>query len=281
MPNSSTDKSFSHDHVVLDDGAVAFKCSDDEEKWTWLKLHPANNIVVQMMNYWCSVETGSARGTLDPDKWSALTQCSWRTFALAPNASHATHGVALPSADETAPSFNMIFFGADGGPVYRLNGAGVVFQTRDFESWRAKAKAKAALLPDPDGFAPASPDRLGVETPIECLVSDVHDIDGAQSVEALVTKENGFAPGHPYHGGSGDHVNAGHLLDTAQQAARILSGGRMTVCAGGEAAFRHYVELGRAFRITKAAEPAPDEIALTFHQGDQLCANVTMKFASL
>jgi len=93
-----------------------------------------------------------------------------------------------------------------------------------------------------------------------------------------VTKENGFVPGHPYHGGSGDHVNSGHLLDAAQQAVRILCGSQMEVCTGGEATFKRYVELGYPFCISVAAPLADNEVSLTLKQGGKICAEVTMKF---
>ncbi len=277
MPNSSADKSFSEAHIVLNDGSVAFRCSADAGKWPWLALHPANNIVVQMVNYWCSVETGRARGALDPTKWSALTACRWRTFSTAPDAGHATHGIA--TGDPDGAGFNMVFFDAAGALAYHLSGEGVVFQNRDFEGWRAKAKEKAARLPEPTDFVYAPPEAVGVATPVESLVSPVFESEGARAVDALVTKDNAFAPGHPYHGGSGDHVNSGHLLDAVQQAARLLAGEEASVCAGGAARFKRYIELGRTFRIVETKTPGDGEMAFVLHQGAESCAEITMGFA--
>jgi len=276
MPNSS-DKSFTKSHIVLDDGAVAFKCSDDKEKWPWLALRPSNPLLIQAINYFVSVETSRARGVYDSTKWSALTQTTWQCAATGPDARHATHGLATPAEDDGSPSFGLALFDDHGDLVCRMTGVGVVFQTRDFEAWRKKARDKILALPEPKGFCYASPEQLGVATEVECLVSPLIDDSGPPAADALITKANGFQPGHPYHDGSGDHVNSSHLVDVAGQVAKLIRPGSM-IC-GGEVAFLHYVELDRPLRITQTDEGKPaNAITFALHQADRLCSTITLKF---
>jgi len=98
-------KSYTHDHVVLDDGLVTFKCSSDRELWPWLALPPLDPIVVQTINYWASVETGAARGTFDTSKWSALTQTEWTCGQ--PDVGHATHGLGDTIGDADSPRYRL------------------------------------------------------------------------------------------------------------------------------------------------------------------------------
>ncbi len=109
MPKTAT-KPFTHSHVILNDGAVAFKCSKNSEQWPWLALHPFDPIVVQTINFWASVETSAARGTFDPEKWSALTQTEWTCDAR--DVGHATHGIADTTGDEDAQRYRLTFFDA-------------------------------------------------------------------------------------------------------------------------------------------------------------------------
>lgn len=147
-------RQFTHSHVVSDDGAVAFKCSSDKVQWPWLALHPFDPIVVQTINYWALVETGAARGTFDPTKWSALTQTEWVCGKA--GAGHATHGVAEAIGEEGAPRFGLRFFDGNDSLVYSMSGTGVVFQNRDFEAWREQAKKKMATPPAVRDFQYAS-----------------------------------------------------------------------------------------------------------------------------
>ncbi|MEP2101953.1 MAG: hypothetical protein ABJP02_10635 [Parasphingorhabdus sp.] len=267
---------FTHSHSVLDDGIVAFKCSSDREQWPWLALHPFDPIVVQTINYWASVETSSARGTWDPTKWSALTQTHWACGE--PGAGHATHGVADAASDEGNPRYRLTFFDRDGSLVYRMSGAGVVFQTRDFESWRDKAKQKIAVPPAIDGFEYAPANIVGVATQRESFLSPLIN-HGVPTAHALITKENGFPPAHPFLSGSGDHVNSTHLADVARQFANLLLEGGPHLFIGGEMNFKRYVELGRPFQIELTHKDlSQNTLSMTVQQADRLCATVELRY---
>ena len=258
------------------DGTVTFKCSSNHNLWPWLTLPPFNPIVVQSINYWASVETGAARGTFDPSVWSALTQMEWTCGH--PDAGHVSHGVAAASADESSPGYQLTFFDKTGAFVYHMSGTGVVFKTRDFESWRQKAKQKLEPFQGSEDFQYASADDVGVATQGESFLSPLIE-GGIPCAEALITKAQGFTPKHPYHSGSGDHVNSNHLADVAVQFANLLFGGSPITVVGGEMTFQRYVELGRPFHIGLAEEiHSGNAISMTIMQMNRVCATVTIRY---
>ena len=261
----------------MSDGTVAFKCDRNAEKWPWLNLPPAHPIVIQTINFWASVETGITRGTFDPSKWSALTYSKWE--AGSGDTGPVTHGFSdLPAHPQrdNKPGFRITFFDDAGNLVCRLIGAGVIFQTRDFESWRNEAKEQAAAKHSIRDFEYAEKEALGVTSDVERFLSPLVPGNTPQ-VCALVSDENGLMPKHPYHSGSGDHVNANHLVDAGFQFAHLLLE-KPLQCVGGEMKFRHYVELGKPFTLT-ATDVRSCEISVQVHQGESHCTDINLKFA--
>ncbi len=267
---------FTHSHVVGGDGPVAFECSSDIAKWPWLALHPFDPIVVQTINYWASVETGEARGTFDPTKWSALVQTEWECGA--DSAGHAVRGVSDVVGTEAEPRFELKFYDASDALVYRMSGKGVVFQNRDFEGWRAKAKQKITEPMDAADFDYAPCASVGVATQKESFVSPL--INGAApSAHALITASNGFIPDHPYHSGSGDHVNANHLADIGNQFAHLVTGWPALTITSGEISFNRYVELGQIFTVNLIEHDTEGEtVAMEVHQADRLCSQIKLTY---
>ena len=275
MPNNY-DIAFTHSHKLLEDGVVAFKCDRDASKWPWLNLPSIHPTVVQTINYWASVETGKTRGTFDASKWSALTYSRWHanTAQVGP----VTHGIAdTPDGpiDADRPGFRLTFFDEAGTYVCRLIGTGVVFQTRDFKQWRSGADGKSIEGRSTEDFVYASARELGVASDIERFLSPLSS-GPSPTAEALITKENGIMPLHPYHSGSGDHVNANHLADAAFQFAHLVFGKQLR-CSAGEMKFRHYVELGRPF-ILEQANRSEQSISISVHQGETKCTDITLSF---
>lgn len=281
MPTAQKTGDFCFDHVVTDDGAVAFLCSSDREKWPWLALHPANNTLIQLVNYYSLTSVSAALGRLDPEKWTALTSFTWRVYKTE---SHATHGQAdAKQPDDDGPGYAASFFDSLGDLVYRFRGEGVVFRNRDFEAWRAKSKSQALALPKPEGFTYASPAAAGVAAPVECFVSPLQESAAGKYCDALITKETGFPPAHPWHDGSGDHVNSGHLCDASQQCAALIRGqaGLRGYPAGGEVQFKRYVELERPFRISLVSDVEMlESLQLKVEQGGRPCAEITFRYGA-
>lgn len=266
---------FTHSHHVLDDGGVIFRCSDDREKWPWLALDPHDPIVVQTINFWVASGASAARGTLDPTKWTALTQTEWTCGE--PGVGHATHGIAEPDGKDGTIGYRLALFDRDGALVYRMTGTGVVFQNRNFEAWREEKKQAVAEDTAPIEFTYVGDDAVALGNQGVSVLGAIIDGD-VPTAPGLITKENGFPPGNPYLSGSGDHVNATHLAEIGRQFASQLADGAVQTCHGGEMQFDKFVELSTPFQVTLVPEKSKDDqITVTVHQADRLCATVTLR----
>ncbi|MGB5484743.1 hypothetical protein, partial [Parasphingorhabdus sp.] len=127
-------------------------------------------------------------------------------------------------------------------------------------------------------YAPAK--AAGVATQGESFLSPLADQDGPKA-RALITKENGFPPAHPYLSGSGDHVNSTHLGDVGRQFTSLLLGGKPPTITGGKMKFVRYVELGRPFDvILEHHDPSKNIVTMAIKQADRLCATIEMSYQS-
>ena len=117
---------------------------------------------------------------------------------------------------------------------------------------------------------------VGMTAEYECFVSPLKS-SSPPSAEALVTRESGFPPSHPYHSGSGDHVNSTHLVDVARQFAHLLNPGKLVTVIGGEMTFKRFVELGHPI-IVELVEAARsnESISLQIHQAGRHCADIVL-----
>ena len=275
MPKSVT-KRFTHNHKVQDDGSLTFECSDDMVLWPWLALPPYDPIVIQTINYWVPVETGETKKTFDRTKWTALTTTKWSCGE--PGVGHVVRGVAAPTDESERLNYKIRFYDASDRLVYVMSGDGVVFQNRDFETWRDQAKLKIAKLQKPQDFKYAPADLVGAELQSESYISPL--IQGENiSAMAYITKDNGFIPAHRHISGSGDHVNSTHLADIGLQFACLLNDGAKLSCVGGAMEFNRFVELDYPLEITLAGDRrANNAVDLTIHQVGKLCASLTIKY---
>ncbi len=268
---------FCYDFARDGDRTVTFRCSDDASAWPWLNLHPAHNIAVQATNYFALTGVSLFLGEMDGEKWTALTDFQWRCHHTGEGAVHPARGRSTHSGKPDDAGYACAFVDASGAPVYDVSGAGVVFRNRDFETWRSQAKAEIAALPAPQDFRFAAPGPAGVASQGEVFVSPLSEENGVAFVDALITEETGFRPAHPYHGGSGDHVNSSHLCDAVQQAAHLL--GRTAYPVAGTAKFTRYVELGRPFRIAVAPDEGGEvRVAFEISQGRYKCAVISFYY---
>lgn len=250
-------------HELLRDGSVALTCSDDVSAWPWLALDPHHPIVVQTVNFWASVEAGLAKASWDPEQWTALTEMEWQCGA--PGCGHAHHGLADYYEDGGKQRFRITLFDAAGRLVYRMSGTGVVFRTRNFEGWRAEAKAGTGAERTPFVFA--------ADEAVHAPVTGGSFLSADDPGLALVTPENGLPPGHPYMSGSGDHVNATHLAEAVRQYAALALGKGAGLPSGGAMRFRRYVELGVPFEIV-----ACEEELVEIRQGGAVCCEAGFRW---
>ena len=265
---------YTRHHVVSDDGRVTFECTQDTQIWPWLALNAIHPILVQTINFWGSIEAGEARGTFDPDAWSALVHAEWTCGP--PTAGLPIRGVYETIQNDDEMRYQLRFFDADDVQTARISGRGVVFKTRNFEGWRQETKDKFAI-PDTSGFEYATPAELGVQTPGECFLAPLSHGDTVKT-EGLITKENGLRPAHPYIGGSGDHVNSTHMGEVGRQFAELFYGERL-INRDGEMSFMTYVELGRPFEIELVSHREEDRsVSLLVRQRARECTKIDMSF---
>jgi hypothetical protein len=265
---------YTSDHEVSEDGSVTFKCSTDPDAWRWVKLPPSHPIVIQTFNYFISVECSAARGTLDPSKWSALTWMSWEIGEA--GAGIPVRGTMGNRADGEKIGFGIELFDAEDRLVYRTAGKGVVFQTRNFEGWRSKAKKEldADKQPPPFAFAPREAVRA-----LDCEHTLIAPLDdGATETEALITNANGMPPGSRFLDGSGDHVNAVHLAEVGRQFCALLLGQPDVQLSGGEISFTRYVEMNVPFSIA-LTNRAGGAIEMMIEQAGKPCTSLIYRLA--
>jgi len=279
MAKAPVTKHFTHHHQEHPDGSLSFDCSTDQADWPWLALPPFDPIPMQTINYWAPVEIGATRQTFDRNKWTALTQTTWQCGA--PDAGPPVRGVAEPLGAPGSMDYVMHFYDADDALVYTMSGKGVVFQNRDFEGWRAQAKAKMAKLPKPDRFTYALAALTGAARQYESFISPLLKTD-PPTLRAMVTKENGFIPNHSAITGSGDHVNATHLAVIGLQAAHLLEAGRAIRCTSGSMTFERFVELGYPIDIALVEDRrAEGIIGLEMRQAGKLCTVMRLEYEAV
>ena len=274
MAHGSSEQ-FTYNHVLHDDESMTFSIPTDPEEWPWLVLDPKHPIVVQALTYYALYETDVARGKFESGQWTALTGISWRCGA--DYNGHAAKGVARLRGEGLGGQ-EMEFWDEGGALVYEMVGRGVVFQDRNFEEWRNSQKQDLGPHLPLEDFDFAIHESVGVDSPIESLVSTIRK-SNPLAVAALVTKENGFPPGHPYHDGSGDHVNSSHLADAGTQFVRLLRGDPELQSMGGEMEFRRYVELGQVFTL-ELLNDSDESTEMRVVQGEHDCATLRFDWAA-
>jgi len=261
--------------MVSEDGRVTFDCIQDVEIWPWLALPSIHPILVQTINFWGSVEAGEAKGTFDPEKWSALTHAEWTCGSA--SVGLPVRGVYETVQQDDEMRYQLRFFDAADAQTVRISGKGVVFKTRNFEGWRETAKAEF-VKPDTHEFEYAYPEALGVQTEGECFLSPISR-EKRVGAQGLITKENGLRPDHPFIGGSGNHVNSTHMGEVGRQFAELFFG-KPLINRSGEMTFLHYVELGRPFDIELVSHEFDAlAVSLIVRQRDRECTKIDMKFS--
>jgi len=270
---------FTGNHRLGSNGEVAFECSQDHALWPWLALPHSDPIVVQSINYWASVETAHTRGTYDRTKWSALTYCRWHKGEAGAGPIHS--GRSIRPAGEDALGYQLDLFDQSGASVFNIRGQGVVFQNRNFESWREDRKRAVAIDQQLANFEFCTDASVGLSDGrgvsfIAPLKAPLQQSSPAVTT-GLVSKENGLPPASPYLSGSGDHVNATHLAEVGRQGVCLAEQNPLVEIVGGEIRFLHFVELGHSFRLEiEAAQEPQNTTLLNVFQFDRHCAQMRL-----
>jgi len=268
-------KAYSSAHQLQPDGSVAFACSQDHAMWPWLALPPHHPVPMQTQNFWTSVECSAFLGGFDREKWSALVWTDWETDL--PDVGLAVRGSFSSGAGGPAGGFMTTLYDADDRLIARMRGRGVVFRTRNFESWREGSKNEARVAEDHGEFVYAVREAIGLG---EDELPFVSEMEGGNNARALVTKANGFMPGNRYIGGSGDHVNSTHIAEISRQFLGLLVDGMPFRLTGGEMALNRYIELGTPVALACVSK-TEDEVALTLSQLGRACSEVKLRYTRM
>ena len=254
------------------DGSVTFTCTTDRAAQVWLTLPPHHPVVIQTQSFWTAVCASVALDGLDQAQWSALT---WIDWVLGDGeGGHAVRGVYRRVEIDGSQGYAIELFNESGASVVTIRGRGVVFRNRNFEKWREGSKKEARAASAPTQFTFASAEDLGLTPDERALVAPYDPSSGA--VDALVTAENGLAPGNPLIGGSGDHVNSTHMHELARQALFLVIG-RTNIDTSGEMHLNRYVELGTPIRLV-VREERDNSITFTLEQLERECAVITLRW---
>ncbi len=270
MPPNYSNNPYATGHEVREDGSVAFDCSLDKDSLPWLELPPHHPVVVQTQAFWTAVGASVALAGMEATQWSALTWIEWKLGES--QGGHATHGEYRRDEQEEHPHYEIILFNAAAQPIVTICGRGVVFRNRNFEEWREGSKEEARKAAPNIDFAYAARGDLGLTEDERALVAPFDP--KTDYVEALVTSDNGFPPGNPMIGGSGDHVNSTHFHEIARQALYLIKG-RSDIDTSGEMSLNRYVELGTPIRLN-ISENAANRIAFELEQLGKTCAEITL-----
>jgi len=270
-PNYSVNP-YASDCRVQDDGSVTFGCSQDTGINPWLTLPPHHPVVIQTQAFWTSVGASVTLNGMEATQWSALTWINWELGAG--EGGHAVRGTYTRDQTSENQSYEVVLFNADGAPIVTIQGKGVVFRSRNFEQWREGSKEEARKAALPEGFTYVGRDALGLTEEERVLVAPFDPKSGF--VEALVNAENGFPPGNPMIGGSGDHVNSTHFHELARQALFLIKG-RTDIDTSGTMSLNRYVELGTPLRL-KIREQAESSITFELEQLGKGCAEIGLRW---
>ncbi len=256
-------------------GLVSLKFELDRARWPWLSLPPQHPVLLEKYQYFATMTAVMAQPDYDPSRSTALTHFSWSCPPLRDPA-HATDAWCQLEDGRFTGELR-----AADAVVARFAGLGHYFDDRDFVAWRERARAKVLAREPGRPLEYASPEAVGLDAAGVSFVGPLALRDGVPAAPALVTRARGLAPAHPFHTGSGDHVNAGHLFDCALQAAHLVLARPLT-CIGGQASFTRFVELDARFelRVTQSTreDPTPQARFAVIQQGRD-CAQLSLGFA--
>lgn len=282
MTNAST---YAHNfarNLAVADRRVELEFIPDRALWPWLSLAPGHPVLIEKYQYFGAMTASWAMQLFAPEAFTALTRFDWRCEPAALAATqHATRGLCRGRNDDDGMGFSLDVSSSEGAVFYRTSGDGFVFTDRDFRAWREKCRQQAEAAGSTAAFMPLSPSACGLGADGHSFVGRADD---AACLLAQVERGAGFFPQHPFHTGSGDHVNAAQLLDCALQAAHWFQGRgadwpTALVCLAGEARFQRYVELDVPFEIHRIGSPDESGIALQFVQGGRDNARISLQFA--
>lgn len=265
----------------VEEGSVEIEYDLDEARWPWLALPPRHPVLIEKYQYFGAVTVALAQSFVEPSTFTALTAFDWEC-PEDQDPDPATRGVFVDSSTPDRPSFEMILCNSTGEHVATGRGSGFVFRGMNIDAWRAQSKervrdSRAARL-----LSEADPESAGLGSDGTSFLSPAYTERGIATADGLITTDRGFHPNHPFHTGSGDHVNAGHLFDCALQFAHLVTRSEEAlVCTGGSARFRQFTELDVPFgvqQVTTGEGAGARTVRMTFSQLGTPTAELELRF---
>lgn len=263
---------YSYEHEVQSLELVTFKCSADQAANPWLALPTHHPVVVQTQAFWTAIGSMTALEGAESTKWTALTWANWELGESV--GGHAAYGNYRRIELDGHAAYEIVLSNDAGEPVVMFQGRGVVFRNRNFEKWREGSKEAARKAAPLEDFIYADKAALGLTQNERVLVAPLDP--GIGYVESLVTDKNGFPPGNPMIGGSGDHVNSTHFHEIARQALFLIKD-RTDIDTSGEMSLNRYIELGTPLRLN-IHEQAERGITFELEQLGKACAKVILRW---
>ena len=259
------------------DGRVEFSFDLSPERWPWLSLPPQHHVLLEKYQYFISITTGWATGLFEPTTYSALTSFKWHCPQLHTDCSHGSKEVCSIRVTDRGALIDIDIYDNGDRHLARMECLGAEFGDRDFKSWRASSRAKVLEQAEEADVRYAASNDTGVG---RSGISFVSELNNGKSATARITSQNGFQPQHPFHSGSGDHVNVGHYFDSVMQVAHLVIQPTAALkCIGGESTFMRFTELDVPFEIDlleQSSENNSEKLSFLLRQAGQDTARIAM-----
>jgi len=259
----------------VDAGRIELSFDLSPERWPWLALPPTHPVLIEKVQYFAAVTASWVSDSMQPGTRSALTRITWD---CSPGAgAYPRRAVSKPWQGERSMGYELRVYDAEDRELYVIRGEGSSFEDRDFEAWREKTRREARAAAKPLEIDPG-PDGMNYLGP-------VREVEGQLVAAACVPSGRAFQPGHPFHTGTGDHVNAAHLFDCALQMAGRATGRAPAAldCRGGEARFQRFIELDVPLEVRLLGRETLAEggaaLEIGFSQGGRDNASVLLRLA--
>ncbi|MDX1498003.1 MAG: AfsA-related hotdog domain-containing protein [Salinisphaeraceae bacterium] len=274
--------------AISDSSSFSFDVDDNPERWPWQNLPAYHPALAGKISFFTGFKCGEDLFEMPSGTASAVTSLSWENSGACLSGTQAPAGKVSCKQVENRFHYNTYLYDSAGTTQQNILAQGVAFQQRDFDGWRRKMKQAIqsvdAMRPVDFGFA--EPASVAVASSAEVLISPLHENKNGLACYGLLDKHSGFAPGHPWHSGTGDHVNAAHQLDAAWQMAHLigrtqgwLAAGTQLICTAGEASFKNYIELGAPFELRLKGWRPEDQgwrLSLALSQGGKPAAIIRL-----
>ncbi len=285
---------YPYDHQLLlntrlvSETQMRFELDDNPERWAWQRLPAWHPALVGKLSFFTGFKCGESLLEMPTGTATAVTVMRWQNQGQYLQGKQSFFGQVSTGQSEHRFHYDTELYDAKGELQQTILSQGVAFRQRDYRGWRRKMKqaiqAIDAMRPVDFGFA--EPASAGVSTRAECFVSPLHENKHGLACYALLDDKSGFTPAHPWHSGTGDHVNASHQLDATWQAAHLIGGAQgwlsadsKLVCTDGEASFKKYIELGTPFELRlKGWRPQVEgqRLSFTLSQGGNPCSVIKL-----